>query len=291
MRLQLVYHRCTAEGCEVMSIKKIVGSLLAINILQFLIGLAIWIGVGSSILGKVNIYIFLSMGLMLFTSLITILGLYFASRFKNDSLEDSIQNLEDLNLTLRAQRHDYLNHFQVIYGLMELKDYEEAKNYLDPVFKDIMKVSKALKTSLPAVNALLQAKLQAAEKDGIDLFLEIRSDLKNIAIEPWNLCKVLANIIDNGITALSEVDHEKNLYLEIGETREYYTFLIYNNGPQIAAARLEDIFKQGYTTKKERGHGIGLSIVSKIVKEAGGVINVTSTPEKTCFSMEIPKKS
>lgn len=272
-----------------MNIKKIVAWLLTINILQFIIGLAIWIGVGSEILGKVNIYIFLSMGLTLFGSLITILGLYFAHHYKNVNLEESIQNLEDLNTTLRSQRHDYLNHFQVIYGLMELKEYEEAKKYLDPVFKDIMKVSKALKTAQPAVNALLKAKMEVAEKKEIDLFLEVRSDLKNIVIEPWNLCKVLANIIDNGITALTELEHEKNLFVEISEDKSSYIFLIYNNGRKIPDNILEDVFKQGVTTKKEQGHGMGLYIVSKIVREAGGTVGVTSDSKKTCFTVVIPK--
>ena len=272
-----------------MNIKKIVGTLLTINILQFVISLAIWIGVGISILGEVNIYIFLSMGLMLFSSLITILGLNFASRYKNVNLEESIKNLEDLNITLRTERHDYLNHFQVIYGLMELKEYEEAKKYLDPVFKDIMKVSKALKTAQPAVNALLKAKMEVAEKNHMDLFLEVRSDLKNIVIEPWNLCKVLANIIDNAITALMEAEGERNINIEIGEEKNSYQFLIYNNGPQIPERQLEDIFQQGFTTKKEQNHGMGLYIVEKIVLEAGGLVSVTSAPEKTCFSVEIPK--
>ena len=272
-----------------MNIKKIVGTLLTINILQFIISFIIWIGVGSSILGEVNIYIFLSMGLMLLSSLVTIIGLYFATRYKNVNLEESIKNLEELNITLRAQRHDYLNHFQVIYGLMELQEYDEAKKYLDPVFKDILKVSKALKTAQPAVNALLQAKMKVAEKNQIDLFLEVRSDLRQIAIEPWNLCKVLANIIDNGITALSEQKEERSIYIEIGEDKDKYTFLIYNNGPQIPANQLEEIFRQGVTTKKEQGHGMGLFIVSRILKESGGTVEVTSTKEQTSFLVGIPK--
>ncbi len=272
-----------------MNIRKIVGTLLIINILQFMIGLAVWIVIGSSLLGKVHISIFLSVGMMLFSSVITILGLYMASRYKELNVEESLQNLEELNMTLRVQRHDYLNHLQIIYGLMELKEYEEAKQYLDPVFKDIMKISRALKTAQPAVNALLQAKLQAAERNGIDMYLEVRSDLRRLSIEPWNLCKVLANIIDNAITALSVNEKEKILNLEIGESKDNYTFRIYNNGPRIPEEQLEDIFKAGFTTKKEEGHGIGLSIVSRIVKEAGGTVKVTSQPEKTCFTVEIPK--
>jgi len=272
-----------------LSVKKIVATLLTINVLQFLVGVAIWIAVGGTVLSEVNMYIYLSVGLMLLSSLITIVGLYFASRYKNDNLVESIKNLEDLNITLRAQRHDYLNHFQVIYGLMELDEYKEAMKYIEPVFKDILKVSKALKTAQPAVNALLQAKMEAAEKKNIDLFLEIRSDLKHIPLEPWNLCKVLANIIDNSITALSEVDKDKNIYIEIGEDQDNYTFQICNNGPKIPENQLNDIFKQGFTTKKEKEHGMGLYIVSKIVRDAGGTIQVSSNMKKTSFHIDLPK--
>ncbi len=272
-----------------MNVKKIVIGLLMINLLEFCIGLFMWLWLGKEIITKVSIYAFLSMVLMLIGCLITIIGLYFAGTYKNDNLTDSIQNLEELNIKLRSQRHDYLNHFQVIYGLMELGEYEEAKRYIDPVFKDIMKVSKALKTAQPAVNALLQSKIEAAEQKRIDLFLEIRSDLKHLPMEAWNLCKVLANIIDNGMSALDGMEQEKNIYVMIGEDVESYTFDISNNGPEIPKNHLEDIFKQGFSTKKEEEHGMGLYIVARIVKEAGGTIHVTSDAAKTSFYVRLPK--
>jgi sensor histidine kinase regulating citrate/malate metabolism len=274
-----------------LNIKKLVTTLFVINGLQFLVGVVIWFVVGRTELSEVNIYIYLSVGLMMLSSLMTIIGLYFASRYKNDNLVESIQNLEELNTKLRAQRHDYLNHFQVIYGLMELQEYDEAKKYLDPLYKDILKVSKALKTAQPAVNALLQAKIEVAEKRNIDLFLEIRSDLRKIPIEAWNLCKILANIIDNSITAVSTIENEKIIHIEIGEDQQSYTFLIDNNGPMIPENQINEIFKPGFTTKKEQEHGMGLYIVSKIVREAGGSIHVTSDHKRTCFSVELPKKA
>ena len=274
-----------------MNVKKIVAMLLSVNVLQFLIGVTIWIVVGSTGLNKINGYVYLSVGLMLISNLITIIGLYFASRYKNDNLEDSIKNLEELNTKLRSQRHDYLNHFQVIYGLMELEEFEEAKKYIQPVFKDILKVSKALKTAQPAVNALLQAKVEAAETNQIDFFLEVRSDLADIPLEPWNLCKILANIIDNGMYALLTKENNRQLNLEIGEDMKHYIFLIYNNGPEIPRNYRNDIFKQGFTTKAIEGHGMGLYIVSKILREVGGVIEMTSNPDKTSFTILIPKKN
>ncbi len=275
-----------------MSVKKMVVGLLMINLLQFCLGLIIWIVLGRSLPDHISINVYLTLGVMLLSTFITILGLYFASRYKEDNFTDSLRALEDLNTTLRAQRHDYLNHFQVIYGLMELGEYEEAKRYIDPVFKDIMKVSKALKTAHPAVNALLQAKIQAAEQKKIDLFLEINSDLKSLTLEPWNLCKVLANIIDNGITALSESDQtDKKLWVEIGEKKGCYTIQIYNNGPEIPKNLQENIFKAGYSSKKDPDHGMGLYIVDQIIREAGGLVQVRSDKEKTCFYLELPKKA
>lgn len=260
-----------------------------INIIQFLIGIIIWITIGIYGGNINNIYAYISVLLILISSLITVTSLYNANRYRNNSMIETIKNLEDLNTILRTQRHDYLNHFQVIYGLMELQEYEEALKYLAPVFKDIMKVSKALKTAQPAVNALLQVKMETAENKNIDFYLDIRSDLRSIPMEPWDLCIVLSNIIDNSITCLAEVYKQKKINIEIKEDINYYSFQIMNNGPQIAQNQLADIFKQGFTTKKEQGHGMGLYIVSKIIKNVNGTINVLSNFEKTSFYIQIPK--
>ena len=201
-----------------------------------------------------------------------------------------MKNLEDLNAVLRAQRHDYLNHLQVVDGLIQLEEYEEAKKYMDPVINEVIKVSKVLKTAQPAVNALLQAKLEMAEKKKVHIVINIKTDLKSIEIEPWELCKVLANIIDNGITALLLKSSEGHLVIDIREKGEYYLFNICNDGPQIERNHLEQIFKQDYTTKKEKGHGMGLFIVQKITMASGGSIHVTSTKEKTSFQIQLPKK-
>ena len=269
--------------------KKIIKALLIISSLQFLIGIFVLIVAAIRLFGEVNSLIFVTAGIMICSSIVSIFVLYAFYQNQNNNLEESMKNLEELNTKLRAQRHDYLNHLQVIYGLLELEEYEEAQKYMAPVFKDIMKLSKALKTKQPAVNALLQAKMEAAEKESIDFYLEVRSDLKHISVEPWDLCKILANLIDNAITALSEKENEKQLHVEIWEDKEKYYFCIYNNGPVIPEENINHIFNQGFTTKKEEGHGMGLAIISRILKENNGQITVSSKEEKTSFQVEIPK--
>ena len=44
-----------------------------------------------------------------------------------DSLEEALSMLEQQQATLRAQRHDFMNHIQVVYSLLELEEYGAAK--------------------------------------------------------------------------------------------------------------------------------------------------------------------
>ncbi len=208
-----------------------------------------------------------------------------------DALVSSYRDLERLNSDLRAQRHDYLNHLQVVYGLMELEEYDELKTYLAPIYKGMMKTGKALKTKNPAVNALLRAKMEEAESKGIDFYVEVTSDLSGLKAEPWELCKVLANLMDNAITALEAIPSEKKLRVDIGEDRDSYRFSVANNGPAIPEELQESIFREGFTTKKESGHGMGLSIVTQVLKTYKGTISLSSTEEETVFRIRIPKSN
>jgi sensor histidine kinase regulating citrate/malate metabolism len=210
-------------------------------------------------------------------------------RKSSNNLIDTITYLEDFNKTLRSQRHDYLNHIQIIYSLMELEEFEEARKYIEPVYKDILRVSKALKTSKPAVNALLQAKLQMAEKNEIDMELEIKSDLKTLKMEPWEFCRVIGNIIDNAIFALKLKPDNRYMLVDFSEDLENIKVSISNNGDKIPKDIIHNIFKEGFTTKGDKGEGMGLAIVKDLVEEFHGTIDVTSNEQRTSFEIVVPK--
>lgn len=207
-----------------------------------------------------------------------------------EDLQASYRQLENLNSELRAQRHDYLNHLQVVYGLLELEEFQEVKKYLQPVYKDMLKTGKALKTSKPAINALLKAKMDEAESRDIDFYIEVKSDLKNLQVEDWELCKVISNLLDNAMTALEEKDGEKKISLDITEDKACYRFDVSNNGPVILPEMQELIFKQGFTSKKGEGHGMGLYIVMNVLKSCKGTMELTSEENETVFSFSIPKE-
>ncbi len=271
-----------------MEIKKLTGALLAVNLVQVMIGVILLIVMGSRLLGEVSPVIWVCVGLILVSALMTGAGLLAAGRYQNRNYEESMKNLECFNGKLREQKHDLMNHFQVVYGLMELGEYEEAHAYIRPVFKEIKKLNMALKTAQPAVNALLQAKMEAAARQEIDFYLEVGSSLEAIPMQPWDLCRVLANLLDNAINALKEKEGEKRIRVSLKEARGSYLFEIADNGPAIPEENRALLFKPGFTTNKEEGHGNGLAIVARLLKEAGGEIFFESEEEETVFLVRLP---
>ena len=238
---------------------------------------------------NISLYFSLAVVVILTLCLAWILLLYEKLRRRYDSLAESFGQIQKLNAELRCQRHDYLNHMQVVYGMAELEEYEELLDYLEPIYRDIMKTGKAIRTSVPAVNALLMAKMGTAQALGIDFYVEVKSDLKRLPMEPWELCKVLSNLIDNAVTALSEKESGRKMILDISEDRERYLFSVSDNGAPIPKERQTAIFRPGFTTKKESGHGMGLYIVSGVLKKSGGSISGKSDEKETVFTVSLKK--
>ncbi len=272
-----------------MSVRKLSLMLFFVNGLQFLVGAVLMAALQFQSIEYSRVLVAVSIFLILLSSIMSVGGMLSITRYQKQLYEESIQNLEDFNTKLREQRHDYLNQIQIVHGLLELDEYEEAKNYLQPVFRDIMKVNRALRTSQPAVNALLRAKMEAAEQQGVDLYVEVATQLNQLPIEAWEFCKILANLIDNAVTAASQNETEKQVFLRLRETPLEYQGCVQNNGPEIPEAQQKLIFGKGYTTKKGEGHGMGLHIVASVLKKAGGSIRVSSETQETVFSFVIPK--
>ncbi len=204
-------------------------------------------------------------------------------------LQESLSRLENLNNTLRAQRHDFMNHLQVVYSLVEMDEFKSAAEYIEKVYNDIQKTSRILKTSNPAVNALLQAKLITCEKAGIAVELNVATQLKDLKIPSWEFCRVLGNLLDNAIYALEEEKQAMRLKLELSEDLKTYYLRVADNASPIPPHLHEKIFEPGFTTKGDRGEGMGLAIAREIINSAGGTLEVSCDSGTTAFEARIPR--
>jgi two-component system, LytTR family, sensor histidine kinase AgrC len=204
-------------------------------------------------------------------------------------LEQSNTQMDDLNHTLRAQRHDFLNHLQVVYSLMEMTEYGEATDYLEKVYGEIRSVSSFLSTRSTAVNALLKVKAGACAQEHIDLQMDIKSPLDRLPMPAWELCRVLGNLIDNAMDAAKQAE-KPEIRLSIAEDIRSYVFTVENNGAVVPAELMPSIFEAGVSTKGEN-RGMGLSIVRSTLEPYGGTVGCESGEDGTRFSVTLPKTS
>jgi len=203
-------------------------------------------------------------------------------------LKTTNDQMDALNLQLRAQRHDFLNHIQVVYSLLEMGEGDEAADYLERIYSQLRTVSKVMRTKVTAFNALLQVKNAACEERGIRLNLDIRTTLEGLPVPPWEICCIIGNLMDNAMDALADTA-DGWIELEVRETLRHFTFTIANNGPGIPEELRERIFESGVSTKGE-GRGMGLSIVQKTLAEFGGTIELLPDEEPR-FLVTIPRES
>jgi signal transduction histidine kinase len=111
-------------------------------------------------------------------------------------------------------------------------------------------------------------------------------DLVEIPAYVGELNQVWTNIIDNAIYA---VDKNGELTIETSCNSKDVKVKIIDNGGGIPKEIISRIFDPFFTTKKVgQGTGIGLDIVSRIIKRHNGDIKVYSEPGRTEFDVCIP---
>ena len=281
-------------------VKKAAMISIAFNLLEIIAGLVMIVLVNRMLAGGVEA------GIARLTTLlcVTIVGWGAVSDIssaltslnlvhKTKELEEAYGQLEDLNREMRAQRHDFMNHLQVVYSLIEMNEPGEAMAYMDRIYGDMQRVSHMLRTGCPAVNALIQAKLAEARERGAELKLSIAAKWDDELMPAWEICRVLANLIDNALDAACSAQHSEGeaptVELVLGEDLRSWFFSVRNNGPAISEKARARIFEPGFTTIAT-GQGMGLYIVSRTIIEMGGQITVESRDGDTVFSGFVPRK-
>jgi PAS domain S-box-containing protein len=124
--------------------------------------------------------------------------------------------------------------------------------------------------------ARVQAALEVAATAGA-LVYAARNELEQVF---FNLCS----------NALDAMPQGGTLTIVTGRGERWVEVRVADTGVGIPPARLPRIFEPFYTTKEPgKGTGLGLAICRRIVEEAGGAIEVASTPGRgTTFTVRLP---
>ena len=112
------------------------------------------------------------------------------------------------------------------------------------------------------------------------------SDLRDVPAFIGELNQVWTNLIDNAIYAVAK---NGELTIETNCKDKEVTVKVIDNGSGIPKEIVSRIFDPFFTTKKQgEGTGIGLDLVTRIIKRHDGEIKVNSVPGRTEFIVCIP---
>lgn len=122
-------------------------------------------------------------------------------------------------------------------------------------------------------------------KQNIDL-IQNYQPVPEIFGYPEELSQVWTNLIHN---ALQAMNYKGTLQIKVFQQENSVVVQISDSGTGIPLEIQQKIFEPFFTTKPAgEGSGLGLDIVSKIIKKHGGAIEVASEPGQTTFSVFLP---
>jgi len=107
---------------------------------------------------------------------------------------------------------------------------------------------------------------------GFSVQRDIAGDLPEISADSAMLYQAFLNIF---INAIQVSDQGGNIVVQVAGNHEAVHLRIEDDGPGIAEDRLEKIWDPFFTTK-EKGTGLGLGIVKKIIELHGGTIEISN---------------
>jgi len=127
--------------------------------------------------------------------------------------------------------------------------------------------------------------------------IEFKKNFNSIAgefeIDGTYLQSALINIIENAIDACGEdqTTIAPKITFGVRKHKSRIIFEISDNGMGMDAETLKKIFTPLFSSKGNKGTGLGLFISNTIIVQHGGIINVNSNPgQGTLFQIEIPIK-
>jgi len=200
---------------------------------------------------------------------ISAISIYLSNNYGNKFDDDGktlISLIQNSSKQLKNLIDDTLNYYIDGNKIQEKMSSIELKNFFHQIF-ELFSYENAIKFVL-------------------------NTSLKRITFNSGVLHQIITNLISNAI----RYNDKRNVLIEIDvlENPHALEFHIKDNGPGIPEHLHKKVFElfmigQKYDKNKEKGKGIGLATVKKLVEGMGGAISLENGKENGCrFSIRVP---
>jgi len=180
------------------------------------------------------------------------------------------------------------------------KEDSKSYNYVQIILKEIKRLDHIV------TDMTIYAALRPSKKRKVNLMKLIRNSLimfeeelkeKNIKIDEHHkgeltfmadesqMVTIINNLLLNAIDATGS---DGTIDIRMKENKDSINFIMRDYGEGIPENIITKIFIPFFTTKN-KGSGLGLSIINRIIQNHNGVIKAYNWEKGACFSITIPK--
>lgn len=184
--------------------------------------------------------------------------------------------LEKILRIIQTQRHDFLNHLQVISGLLQLNKTDRALEYIKQVNMEIAQFSKTAKVNIPEVTVVLLAGLHDASMFQIEFELAVKTDLAECAVPSPAVGEALESSLNLAISTMASPEAgNRHIEVVLEEAAKDYTCRItFPSPPRPGACQLES----------------ELVLIGDLLKPHGGQVNLAGASKSSIIFLTFPRK-
>ena len=197
--------------------------------------------------------------------------------------------------------HELNNFIAIILSNVELFEMKASGTYPEAATKYLENVKKNIGKFEKFTNSLSDAGKLDTKRQNCDLNemineiatfarhqkrfrkivieLALDSMLPRILIDQSQIQQVLYNLFNNAADAIGESNPNGLIQIRTQYDQEKHevTLNVTDNGSGFSPENLQKAFRDRFTTK-EHGHGFGLTVIRKVIKNHGGTIALDSQP-------------
>jgi signal transduction histidine kinase len=164
-------------------------------------------------------------------------------------------------------------------------------NYLETLAANYAKLSPAPEAQRCDVNAITRETVEQLPAGSAELGLQLATDVGAAKIDAIALRRILENLVSNAVEALAAQPGVVTVSTARGADEGASTavrIVVEDTGKGMTEPELESAFQDFHSTKPG-GVGLGLSIVRRLVTDAGGRLRVETSPGAgSRFIVEVP---
>lgn len=186
---------------------------------------------------------------------------------QNHTLKTHVSEVNAVYTQMRAWKHDFHNHLQLMQAYLKLEKYEEMKGHLTGLVEDMATLDPLVRSGNVMLDAIINCKLTPIREQGCTVHAKA-TVLEGTLINEVQLCAIIGNLLDNAIESVKRLETVQEGFIRVYiRPMENQLYISVTNA-------MSAIPKQHFkSSKRINEKGFGLMRIDYLVNKLGGYVN------------------